>query len=651
MEAVSVQSPNQLTQSLLASFLADIAENEGVLVCNDTLPPWDEFAVSRAFSTFQFSPFAAGDGDGSGLNFHHIDSGTTLCYHGAGLTVGVGGHIVEAMDDLLRVLSELGWKNVVVYSINGEAFYSDLIRHMPATVDIQLELKDIPDDVEMSGLSELSRHANQAQQQMQNATAPVSLNDEFMSVFRQTEGIQSSPSIASDNSVSLDTPTEENALISGSSSPRQTPPRTITLNSPSPVAVSIPVSPANPQEYPHDDLDLVIPKLVEEDISPLSQPAGRTSETISPSPAMGISVAVVPTVSPPPIPTPSVPVRDAVVAPSPASETVQNTVSDPVAVSPAAPTKISSTMEQETLVHPSPATVITQTDVYRFGAGIVVIDAPWSRVTAADIESLSMEGGVKKPRKIVFFEPGSLDRSERHVSWNPFDEIPDGRRGVEIARSLVAALWPDYKAAHLFLAALLSMVKEEGRKDDRSVGISDFLQAADAGVEANIRRLQNLGAVDPFYFKFASIIQKHIFSSSEPLGARMQTVDRILEQIVPDLWPSLLYEAADSGLEGNDAYPRNSTISFLALAKGDDSRVVVISLDSLDQGSVAEFLVKGLARWVACLAQSERVKSRSVPGPAEIEEEKPPVEKMISAEEMELLSTVLLRLKGHLPAA
>lgn len=592
---------------LLNSLLADMDAYEGVLVCRNVLPEWEESAIARAFMTFQFAPSPADD---VGVNFLHADSGTTLCYYGNSLSIDVGGQIVEAMDDLLRVLAELGWVNVDVYSIHGAEFYADFSRQMPATVEIQLVLQDIPIEMDES-LSEFSTKAALAVQQHQIVASPYSSKDEFMSAFRTAEGIAPSPGpLAHTGNDSFSDPytSELPVPLAAAIEKGKT---VISLNTPSPVSTGLP----KVMQFEVDPMDaeLVIP----DSLPSLSATTAN----------MGIGVTVI---SVQPV------AMDAVAAISHV-ELATLDIRPPEALVIPKSVEIEK-VQVERVISCAPLLVNEQvkpSDVYVLGNSIVVLDAPWSSMDCAEIEALAI-GGVHSPREIVFFEPGATALSDRHVEWDLFGEILDGPEGMEAARLLVTSLWPERPRVHLLLTALILMMREDAGVVNN---VAALIGLVNANVATHLQRLEKLGATNPVFAKLAMALRQQLGCTS---------MDAALQESVQDLWSVLLLPTVRE-IESADVSVRPAPVSFRALAHSQEAKVIVLTLDALDEGSAAEFFVKGVLRLVPRLAQSRRIKNRAIPAVSTapvVLDVVDSVEQSLSREEINFLSQILSRLKG-----
>lgn len=573
--------------SVLASLLESISECEGVLVCRDTLPAMDDDAVGRCFSTFMFTQFSGGSDNG--LNFSHEESGTSLCYTGASVALAIGGEVSDALADLLKVLFQLGWKNIDVYSETGEGLYHDMCMSIPASVDIQLTACDIP-----VGLSDDMAAFSQ---QVSRGGGDSSV-DQFMSMFSEDAGVPAPSSTSSSAAPSVVAGTQHAGTSPG-------------------MGVSVGVA---SNYIPDDGLDPydqapMVPGATPDVVEGvgIQRPLIRLSTA---SPVAGIDDAVegkgvdveksiqASAQHPLPSPAPSTPSFGApVVAPVAApTEDGSGVRAAAGAHAPIVPLVDVGAVAEPPPPSPSPfvkgclaATPVQfPSDPIYLGDAVVVFDTPGNRLASSVLEQV--RAGARGRRDVVWIEPGASVASDQHAGWALFDEIPAGADGLALMRGLVASLWPDDAQAQLQIMALLVLLRAEGQGYGSAVSVS-LKNVLDAVLGVEDRSiLSRLAAAAQTGGKIAEQMLQTLYRQNQ--GYVATTTARIVDT----LWSVPL-------LDEQKGAP---SLSFIQLAKGGDDRVVVVVLDSLDSGGAAEFLAAGMLRWVTLLRDSRRITASAV---------------------------------------
>lgn len=573
-----------INPSVLASLLESIADSDGVLVCRDQIPVLEDDAICRAFSIFMFEMFSSDD---EGLSFSHADSGTTLTYNGIGVKLIPGGQLTEAIPDLLKALHSLSWRNADVYSIHGEALYEDLAGNMPASIDIQLMPRDIPADANLD-----ADVANFSAAVAGGGAAAAASDTDFLSVFRAGNNLPPAtlaapeiitpPPAASegmgigvhvnyipDSFDPLDTEPripEEMPSLAAVAPPAETRRPVITLDTASPVAgaVRVPAATSSPSPAP----------------SPARAPA---SEAKAAAPMGGegldskggngdIAQSVV---------------RQVVVAPSLASSSLPLASDSDAASGRGGHAKI----HDAERTHGTRASVPCPSGPVALGDAIIVLDAPWDRLSAERLAALAAHGGVH--HDVVRYEPGTVAREASGAVWDVLAELPSGADDGDAARSLVAALWPDLRDDHLLILSLLLMLKVERGDEERHAGAvwSDLLAVAQLDADELLGRLFRATDQGGLLGKLVVGLRSTIVSSIAAGG---------LGRLGMSLWAFALRDTCPTGGRASPA------LSFTPMAAGGDSRVVVISVDALDKFGVGEFLAAGAMRWAAVLSETRR---------------------------------------------
>ena len=561
--------------SVLASLLDAIADSDGVLVCRDQIPIPDEEVICRAFGIFMFEMFSSDD---EGLSFSHADSGTTLTYTGIGVKLIPGGQLTEAIPDLLKTLNSLSWRNVDVYSIHGDALYNDLASNMPASIDIQLVSRDIPAD------ANLDADVANFSAAVANGGAATSEED-FRATFRAANNIPPVPPPPPE--LVIQGPAAQEGMGVG-----------VSFNY---IPESVKTKPGIPEVQGEMPPMVTAAAMASAAISrPVIKldTASPVSETVHvPSPAAPSQVtrtAAVTGVTPPvgnsldgknSSETPLETLRSAVVAPSPGSSSLPSVSGDDGANGRGAHVAITG-MRGKCAPAPCPFGPVT------LGDAIVVLDAPWDRLSDQHLATLVTQGGVC--RDVVLCEPGTLAYEASGAAWDVLAELPSGADDGDVARSLVAALWPDLRDDHLLILSLLLMLKAERGDDVRPAGSvwDDLLAVAQLGADELLGRLLRAADQEGLLGVLVGKLRSTIISSITTSGG--------LGRLATSLWAFAL----------RDVFPANGpacpTLSFTRLALGGDSRVVVISVDALDIFGVGEFLAAGAIRWATVLSDTRR---------------------------------------------
>lgn len=575
-----------IPHAVLASLLEAVNESEGVLICrNEIETSWDESQVGRAFAIYQFNLFQGNSGDGE-LTFSHEESGTSLTYTGTAVTIAFGGHITEALSDLLQALYQLQWRNIDVYT-NNEEFFDDLARCMPASVDIDLERCDVPVDLS-EDLTAFSAAV------AANAYSAESNVDEFNRVFAASEGVAPPPAPS---------------VVSAPAQP--------AISAAPGMGVGVGVK----HNYIPDESDLAlpVPGLVSAggDDEAFAEPhaaaplvvapgaARRAFSLSSPSPVAEPVVGAAPVaeapVSAPISPVPEAPLQGVVPAVAPAARVGEdgiNAVAVVEAAIAAPPVHVAPVVADESVSSAAQVDVapwVMESWVsgpIRIGDAVVVLDSSLRPLSDAQLEELRTEGG--RQRKVVRIEPGASVVTGEHVFWSPGAEVSFLRSDEEdgnlaVLRGLVASLWPNGARDHLVTLALLVLLDVE---DDCSPAgsLGALLNLAQQGMDSVLARLEDSRRSSRLLDRLVPMVRDS--GSAASLG-----------RLVGDLWavPLMGWAAAYAG---GDSPP----LSFAQVARGGDERIFVVTVDAMEEAGVEVFVVGGLMRWVARLAHSRRVK-------------------------------------------
>lgn len=551
------QHNNPLDNTVLASLLEPLDDSEGILICKNEIPYRDDDSTRRLFGTFQFTEI---DGLDGGSHYRYTNSGVVICHTGPSINVLIGGDVPEAIPDLMRALDQLGWKHVDIYSRHGEAFFNDIARHTPASVDLNITLREVPIDLS-DDLADFARKANEA-----SAEAFDDAEARFMNILRSDAGLP--PSSISTAVETADAQPEQSRLGMG-------------------VAVGV------AHNYvPDSNIDEFTP-MVPAPI-PLSdeQPATTVSISAAPKPAQARPVISLAT------PSPVAQNHAQAIVESVATHDIPNTTgasgpvgstksdhSHSVSVKPASGATEANPVQKRVLPSPAPMSAPHvrrnfetrsvspdfPTAPISLGDSLIVACLPERRYS--DEELLQLANG----RDIVIFEPGAATWSDHHVSWNLLAERP----GMD----LVAALWPNEKQDHLAIHAMLTLAREQPTRQSlanllalATQNISDelFSQFAEAGIHTQL--------VDHLWMQH-----------------RLGLLDVSLWRMVVDLWSASTTTCARQ-------------IQFSGLADGSvKPLLVLVRVDAMDVGSAAEFLAAGAVRWAFRLANSQRAVTTAIP--------------------------------------
>ena len=114
-------------------------EMEAVLVAQNTPYAWEPGQIIRAFQTHQWSNAST---DNDRVCFAHDETGTIVCHDESVVAIECGhGNLVDALPDLILVLSDLGWKGVYVYCLAAHmnGVMTDIGRSIPAHLDFEVQ--------------------------------------------------------------------------------------------------------------------------------------------------------------------------------------------------------------------------------------------------------------------------------------------------------------------------------------------------------------------------------------------------------------------------------------------------------------------------------------------------------------------------------
>lgn len=556
---------NTLDQTVLASLLEPLEDSEGILICVNEVPFRDEDSTKRLFGAFQFFGI---DGLNGGQHYRYASSGVVISHTGPSVNLLIGGDVTEAIPDLMRALDQMGWRNVDVYSPHGQNFFDDLVKHMPASVQLDVSLRDIPTELNVD-LRDLARQASAA-------TVANDATDEanFMNMLRSESGIPPSPATASFAEPIMQKETVNPGMgmgvgvgvgvgVSHNFVP-DTDPADFAPMIPSPIpaaeeyAANTTLSASSlksqsPQMRPVISLATASPVAVPHDMSktkPVVMPANQASIIVSEQKAVVVE----------PEPTRLIDEQLATTIMQKSKVIVEKQAPCPVPVS--APGVRHNFVSR--LVFPIfPEAPIT------LGDSLVVVCLPERSYSDESLRVLAED------REIVIFEPGAVKVSDRHVRWDIINE----QAGVD----LVAALWPQAKEDHLAIHALFDCVRDQSSPHS----LSDLLALAIQDIDSVILpRLQAVGT--------DSQVMDYL-----RMQHRLGLLEVSLWRIVVDLWSVATLEPAQQSV---------ARMSFVALA---ERRVkpllVLVRLDALDAGGGGEFLSDGALRWVSRLAISQRV--------------------------------------------
>lgn len=557
-----------MDKTVLASLLEPLEDSEGILVCTNEVPYRDDESTKRLFGTFQFTEI---DGLDGGPHYRYTNSGVVICHTGPSINVLIGGEVPEAIPDLMRALDQLGWKDVDIYSRHGQAFFDDIARHTPASVDLNITLREVPIDLS-DDLADFARQATAASaESFENAEAS------FMQMLRSDAGLPPSPVSTPQEAPAADVEASNLGMgvavgvahnyVPDSDADEFAPmvPAPIPLIGEPPVN-ALPISAAPKPAQARPVISLATPSPV--DLQPV--PQNRPPAAVEPVLAQdlhrtsGASRLVGGTTS-----TNSISVKQ--VTEVQEETPVQKRATPSPTPMPAA--QVRHKFESHPVSSDFPAEPIS------LGDSLVVACLPEHRYLDEELQELA-DG-----RDIVILEPGAATWSDCHASWTLLDE----HSGVD----LVAALWPNEKQDHLAIHAMFTLAQHQSAPHSLSnllalagQDISDelFSQFADAGIHAQL--------ID-------HLRMQH----------RMGLLDMSLWRMVVDLWSAA-------------AMTCSRQVLFSALAERQvKPLLVLVRLDAMDFGSAAEFLAAGALRWASRLANSQRTAATVVPAAPLMEKE------------------------------
>lgn len=575
---------NTLDHTVLASLLEPLEDSEGILVCCNEFPFRDEDSTKRLFGTFQFTEVEGLDG---GQHYRYMDSGVVICHTGPSINILIGGEVPEAVPDLMRAIDQLGWRTVDVYARHGQAFFDDIARHMPASVDLDIALQEVP--VELS--DDLTDFAREAAAEGNVDYADVETN--FMNMLRSESGLPSSPApslalaaVPAEQTESVNVGMGMAVGVAHNYVPdavlddfAPTIPMPIPSAEEQPAQAGPVASPAKPQAAS------VRPVISLATASPVVAPQGRHQAESAAIPAK---------------PAPTVVSEQQVNSTEPArsmdkqpAQTLRMAETTPE-MRPPCPTPISGVRHQfDSRISPPEF----PDEPISLGDSLVVVCLSERFCSEADLQELAAG------RDVVIFEPGAVKLSDRHVSWNMIDE-PAGL-------DLVAALWPYAKEDHLAVHAMLTLA----RLQPAPHSLSGLLALAKQDIESEIFPQLAAAQIDPQVMEYLRM--QH----------RLGLMSVALWRMVVDLCSAAELERLHQSI---------ARVSFSALAARQvKPLLVVVRLDALDSGSAAEFLAAGALRWVSRLANSRR--AMMMPVPDELLSE---AESLVSKMTPELLSLV-----------
>lgn len=569
-----------IPHSVLASLLESVnnRESEGVLICRNKIEAWDTDQIARAFAIFQFNLFAGTNGDGE-LTFSHEESGTSLSYTGIGVSIAYGGQITDALPDLLRALSSLGWSDIDVYSMADE-FYDDLATGMPASVDINLSRRDIPADLS----EDLTQFSAAVAASAHDTTSDTTSNvEEFNRVFAAREGL-SPPS-----------PTIQQTPLPVQ--PAATPGMGVGVRNnyiPEDSDLALPVPAVAGEE------DLPVPMVVAPGearpaFSLLSPSPLTDTATVAAPSADTTAVSAIPVVPVQEVAPVSIPVAPVGIKQEETAAAAKNVISGEAMVPPRC--AVSSAVISESSSDGMAGDDWGRTSIpllvepILIGDAVVVLDSYRHPLDPAVLKNLRNEGGQQ--REVVLVEPGASVVTTEHVFWSPCAEVAyllnmDGTDELGALRSLVASLWPNDARDHLLILALLVLLCVEAN-DDHPATLSNLLKLAQLEPSAVIAKLKDIRPPNPL---IETLISQAMAMNC---GSSLERIVEVLRAVPLTNW--------DTAYEGDNSPP----LSFFRVAQGGDKRIFVVTIDAMDCGCVEEFLALGLVRWVTRIAKSRRI--------------------------------------------
>lgn len=592
-----------LSQEELHSALADMHNQEGVLICKGEQAAWDEMAIGRAFSTFLFSP-SPSDTDGSGLSFCHDDTGTIVNYQGRVLTIECGSNgLLDAMGDLLLVLNALGWVDIDVYSVHGDAFFNDLAERIPARIanDINMELQEPPEGVGADEMAAFSASVSAAQ----SGAVPVSSANEFLEEFRRGENLAPAAPPAQAELASAESPVR----------------RVISLNTPSPV--SAPAQAPSPalsssaiaeqpiaQPYGANSLDLPIPQPIPDDNEDANSetaaaelPLGpsETAMRVADTPKLGVGITQL--AVPSPSPSVNAPGASSTASPSatdsaPATES-RVVVPEPDVVRPAPASTMDAPATKAPLAAaPAAPTIDIGQHSIRIGSAMFVRLAPGEEIPEADFAVMKAQLTTTGPLKVIRCGLRSADSQEAR-RWQPFHEIPvgfDGPGYFDATRIIARSLWPALGYQGQMLATALLLAARGDASDEATPGnLQDVYDIATRGVAGGAE-----GVADALY-----PIEVRGFPAKQLTAWVLDTFKKVapvsaLVEVSASLLP-LLFEDPEDALASESGW-----FSLAGILNSGTPTLVIVQHDSLDYGGLNELLSAGFWAFVSAVKLSGR---------------------------------------------
>lgn len=569
-------------------WLDDLHGVEGILLRQGPLAiAFDSQQIANAFGMYQF--FASQDSDaGDGQEFTHSESGVTVCYDGEAAKVVYSSSeaaLRDALADLLATLVQLGWENVVVASRQGDDFLEQVGMAMPANVSARLNLVAMSEFDSVGGeLDRFARSALEQQEQMAVLAAMGGVDDGLaipgpadvvgagagvpdfgLGVFGTAASGEdfSSLAVPADlGGLSLAVPDygfgDSLALapvVSLSAA------ESVQIQGLAPVQAQTPIQ--APIRLNEERLAVPAPSAV----AFLDEKRGGVAETV------GRVVRSVVAESPVVAASPSAVVAKAAAAPNVAAEF---------------PSALPVTPEMQAAF----------VDAQRLFVARVAGEQPVAR--SVQLGKVRVVKQMTTPllaagEKLVVFSP-SLRSSE--VVWNLLDELPEGAAGDALVPALAAAMWPGSRGGQMVLCCLLLAVRSDGgslRDLARLVGTAspDFVVES-LHKTADVGNVQNLNA------------------SFRPLVRRLESMDRgmfthYLAELDELLWPLAVTFDTWSGSVFEDG-EKVARLVFRDLLVSDESVVIWLTWDALDDGLWSEWLVSVAVRWAEAISRSERLR-------------------------------------------
>lgn len=575
----------------LSQALSPLQDSEAILVCRSFTGDFQHevgFEVARCFAIFGFSPLDQLDGPSSETAVvQHDASGIMLTISWPAVAIGIGNEAGprQMLDDLARVLDAMGWVDFDVYSQTApEAFFKDLVTSIPASLShLTPRLCDVPvDEAEFSALADLAQAANSdggIDGGVDFAAFRDSVDRAQAAIERSgttDHGRSPSPSSHAEMGMGVAAPvagnfvpdTKRNLDADTDDLPVAQPIESLDASastvapSPSPVAT--------PPVAARRVFTVAGESPVRDDPTPQSPVPDAASSSVATQEAEVVSAPAV-DVSP----SPGAAVVPAMVDCSEAGGVKGETISAETAkVNAAAVPAVSSLQCAPQFSDAGAAACLTTTSMpcepLALGHSLVVVCSPdrrWSHdelvalAEGRDIVIWAWQDGV--PKRETPYQP---------VYWDLLAEHVDG------SAALMAALWPSAQHDHLALSLLFSLVQ---RDDSPSMGRLFELATACDGDAALSRLLA--GDELPRHLVDALVLQRQLGLLGPAWWRAVNT-----------LWP--LVASRDE----------KQPLSFTQLVRDSQKFLVVMRLDSLDQGTPFEYLVAAAVRWVQRLAASGR---------------------------------------------